>query len=635
MNAQPALREPPSGPDATHDPVDEIYKQRAAVHEARVQSYARTSRLVSYGRVATFLASACCFGVAVFAASFAPAPFFVASGVLLAVFLGLVGHHAKLDERLQRHSALVRLNELARAKRRRDWNAVPVPPLAPPPGHPNAEDLDLFGRASLFALLWSGGTAIGSRRLADWLLRPAPCDEASRRERAVEELAPLLDLRQDLVATAMTGSLDAHDVERFLAWAEGPTWLSRHPLAVATIVLLTAANVVLIALQIVGVVGEAYWLLPMVAAFIVSNLWAVRVEHVFDAAFAHHAVFRYYSELFALASSADVHDARLRELQAAMTTRGLSANRQMTHLAGLMRLADLRRSALLHLPVQVLTLWDFHVVLLVERWQRRAGHAARGWFDALASLEALATFAALRFDNPDWSFAQLDPNAHTVEATALAHPLLPSKTRVANDVEVGPPGTFLLVTGSNMSGKSTLLRAIGINVVLAQAGAPVCAARMRMPPVRLQTSMRVQDSLEQGVSFFMAAVQRLKQVVEAADAPGDTSPRDPNGQRLLLYLLDEVLQGTNTAERQIAVRSILRHLLARPAIGAVTTHDLSLADTRDLSSAARAVHFTEHIDASGQAQTMSFDYRLRPGIATSRNAIKLMQMVGLGVEEDG
>ncbi|MGH7717825.1 MAG: MutS-related protein, partial [Gemmatimonadaceae bacterium] len=201
-------------------------------------------------------------------------------------------------------------------------------------------------------------------------------------------------------------------------------------------------------------------------------------------------------------------------------------------------------------------------------------------------------------------------------------PLIARDTRVANDVTVGPPGTFLLVTGSNMSGKSTLLRAIGVNAVLAQAGAPVCAATFRLPPVAIHTSMRVQDSLERGVSHFMAELERLKEIVSAARAAG-------TGERTVLYLLDEILQGTNTAERQIAARRVIDYLLSTGAIGAVTTHDLTLTDTPGLSRASHAVHFTETVREDDGRPVMTFDYVLRPGIATSVNALRLMRIIGL------
>jgi len=202
----------------------------------------------------------------------------------------------------------------------------------------------------------------------------------------------------------------------------------------------------------------------------------------------------------------------------------------------------------------------------------------------------------------------------------MVHPYLSPSVAVPNDVRVGPTESFLLVTGSNMSGKSTLLRAIGVNVVLARAGGPVAAAQMTLPPVRLETSMRIRDSLEEGLSFFMAELRRLKTVVDAARAPGTP----------VLYLLDEILQGTNTAERQIAARTVIRGLLDAGAIGAITTHDLTLATAPDLASRAHAVHFQETFGRDKDGPTLSFDYLLREGLATSTNALALMELVGLG-----
>ena len=195
--------------------------------------------------------------------------------------------------------------------------------------------------------------------------------------------------------------------------------------------------------------------------------------------------------------------------------------------------------------------------------------------------------------------------------------------RLANDVEVGPSSSFLLVTGSNMSGKSTLLRSVGLNVLLAQAGGPVCASQCRLPPTEIATSMRVADSLARGVSFYMAELQRLKQVVDHADRLRDES------SRTLLYLLDEILLGTNSAERHIAVVRVMHHLLEAHTIGAISTHDLSLADSEELAGACQPVHFREQIVTRDGCDEMTFDFVLRPGVATTTNALKLLEMVGL------
>jgi DNA mismatch repair ATPase MutS len=294
----------------------------------------------------------------------------------------------------------------------------------------------------------------------------------------------------------------------------------------------------------------------------------------------------------------------------------------MRSLNRILGFAELRSgAAILHFPIQAFTLWDFHVLFALERWRRRSGSHVRDWLEALADMDAASSLATARRDNPGWAMPEIQ-NERVVEAEALAHPLIADDRRVANDVRVGPPGTLLLVTGSNMSGKSTLLRAIGLNVVLAQAGGCVCATRLRLPACDVQSSIRVQDSLELGLSYFMAALARLKGVVDAAEAA--------RSDRVLLYLLDEILQGTNSAERSIAVRAVARHLLDAAAIGVMTTHDLNLANEEPLKSSAALVHFTETVDDGGN---MGFDYRLRNGLATSRNALRLMQLIGISLKE--
>ena len=255
----------------------------------------------------------------------------------------------------------------------------------------------------------------------------------------------------------------------------------------------------------------------------------------------------------------------------------------MDRLERLTVLSDVRRG-LIFFFVQVLTLWDFHLAARFEAWQRDAGPAVRGWLDALGEVEALCSLAALAHAQPEWAWPRVgagsgqegDEGADAFRAIALGHPLIPGDRRVGNDVEVGPPGTFLLVTGSNMSGKTTLIRAIGVNAVLAEAGGPVCARSLAMPPVRLATSIVIEDSLEDGVSFFMAELLRLKRVVDAAAADASESGGSGAGGRRLLYLLDEVLRGTNSAERRVAIQRVLGRLLDLGAIGAITTHDLQI-----------------------------------------------------------
>jgi DNA mismatch repair ATPase MutS len=345
---------------------------------------------------------------------------------------------------------------------------------------------------------------------------------------------------------------------------------------------------------------------------------AHRIETTLDLAGAGQSALGRYAGLLEHAVAVPSSSPRLAAIRQRLSAAGKPAPRCMRKLNRILGYGEFRRSAaLLHLPIQALTLWDFHVMFALDRWRRANGAHVREWLQAVGELDALALFASVRRDNPEWAFPEFGSES-TIEGEAVGHPLIPDDRRVANDVTVGPPGTLLLITGSNMSGKSTLLRAIGLNVVLAQTGGCVCARRFRMPPADLQSSIRVQDSLELGLSYFMAALARLKGVVDAAE-------HEREG-RVLVYLLDEILQGTNSAERSIAVRAVARHLLEAGAIGAMTSHDLALAAEEPLDDAARLVHFTEIVDAHGG---MAFDYKLRPGLATSRNALRLMQLIGI------
>ena len=256
-----------------------------------------------------------------------------------------------------------------------------------------------------------------------------------------------------------------------------------------------------------------------------------------------------------------------------------------------MALSDVRHTAWLFVPLHTLTSWDLHVWWLIERWRRRHGADVRRWLEAVGRIDAAGGLAALAFDQPQWAFPVVDPTASVIDGRGVGHPLLADAVRVANDVQLGPPGRFLLITGSNMSGKSTLLRAIGLNVVLAHAGGPTCATAFRLPRLALHTSMRVSDSLELGLSLFMASLVRLQQIVHAA--------RIATADRRVCFLLDEVLQGTNSAERQIAVRTVVDHLLGCEAIGAVTTHDLELARDAAFTAHADSFHLQETLAGSG------------------------------------
>jgi hypothetical protein len=491
-----------------------------------------------------------------------------------------------------------------------------------------ADDLDVLGHASLLHLLGSASTPAGQATLRRWLLTPAAPEVARERQAAVAELAPEVDFRDELAVNGRYVAASQNTYEQFLRWAESEQWLSARPWMIWLSRILPALTVGLLVAQLAGLVGFPYWLLGIVANLLVTRLTGKQVEGILTQVSDRQRVFGPYGVLFALVTGRPFTAPALCHLQARLTSSSLRADAEMRSLGRIVDFAHVRRS-MLGPVIQVFLLWNLHSLWLLEGWQRRAGKQAREWLVALGELEALAALATLSYDHPDWAFPELvEDGERVLSARALGHPLLPEGICVRNDVAIGPPGMFLLVTGSNMSGKSTLLRAVGLNVVLAQAGGPACAASLRLPPVALATSIRVRDSLEEGVSYFMAELRRLKAVVDEAGRVRD------EGERTLLFLLDEILHGTNTGERQIAARRVIRHLLALGATGAVSTHDLTLADAPQLAAISTPVHFTEQFTRGADGPAMRFDYTLRPGIATSTNALKLMEIVGLPAEGD-
>jgi hypothetical protein len=548
-----------------------------------------------------------------------------ALGLALIAFVFLVVWHRRVRGRERWLRALTEVNRVVLARLDRDWKALPrTPETSTEADHPYAQDLDVCGDASLLRLLTTVTVPPGQATLREWLLKPAPWEEVLLRQEAVRELAPQVDLRQRFEVTGrLLDPPDSPSLEEFLSWAEEEPWLPRHPWMRVGALVLPVLSAGLMVMYLRGPLHGPWWLFSLAAAFALASTHRRRIHSLMDAASGGQERFGRYAALMALFLETEAEAPILRTLRGRVSSGNHGAPTELRRLGRLVGWADVRLSGMAHGPLQALLAWDIHVLGALERWKRRAGPHVRNWLGGLGELEALLALAALSADHPDWCFPVMTSSGDpTVRARGLGHPLLPPSTCVCNDVEVGPPGSFLFVTGSNMSGKSTLLRAIGINSVLAQAGAPVCAREMTLTPLAVQTSMRTADSLSEGVSQYMAELKRIQRVVKGA--------RDANG---VLYLLDEPLQGTNEAERRVANRTILGHLLQAGAIGAVATHDLQLDGTPRLEKAARAVHLEGQVREGETGPQLTFDYRLRPGRATSTNALALLRAVGLGEVE--
>ena len=558
--------------------------------------------------------------------------FTIASLLGIAFFVAAAVHET-YERRRKTLSLLLDYCDESIARINRDWKKIRVSKITAPSDRVAvAHDLDLFGSCSLFQLLGTVQLPAGIESLRQWISYPETPDTISKRQIAVAELSEHLDwierfhLRCRLLAASPSGPsalirwASANNDFRFAGFLGAVGFLG--PIAVVLALIGFASGIIN-----PFVAGCIFVGVPAIN-FLLSVIFIGGIHETFTSISSKHREVEHYRTIFSMVAGHDSDSEYLIDLKKRMVTENHDARVHLNTLGLIVWAANLRRHGILflvYLFLQFVCLWDVHVLGWLERWRKRNSEYVADWFDALGDWEAVTALAQFKACNPHWVFPNCDSKEPTpfFAAKHLGHPLLRESDRVANDVNVGPPGKVMLVTGSNMSGKSTLLRSIGQNAVLAQMGSVVCAHELSMTPMRIESSMRIHDSLADGVSFFMAELKRLKQIVDLAD--------DYKTEKVtLLYLLDEILQGTNSRERHIAVDRVVKHMIAAGAIGAVSTHDLELAGADGLESACNVVHFREHFfEANGQKQ-MTFDYKMRQGIAPTTNALKLLDLVGLG-----
>ncbi len=559
-------------------------------------------------------------------------PSWIAAGATFCGFVVVVGVHDWIDRRRETESTRRDLLRHQFARFQRRWADVPVLDVEPTEAfRATAADLDLFSHGGLYTFVCRAHTPIGRSLLRDWFCSPASPDEIKNRQLAVEHLATDEELREQLDLHGRLLSESRAGPTAFVEWAEGPRWSAARPWLGWLTLVLTCLMAATMMLTLAGMLPKYGLIIMMVLVgvnVLVNSLVVGGVHELLNSITAGRHEVTHYASLFNGVDGLADQPPKLGELKARMHVGG-DFSIALTRLMRIVRLGNGRHSSAFAIPyyfVQILFFWDCHVLRWLEAWQAQYGKSIRGWVQSVGELESLCSLAAVVADHPQWSFPTVQADRELFSAEQLGHPLLPPATCCRNDTTLGPPGSFLLVTGSNMSGKSTLLRSVGVNAVLALAGGPVCADALEMPYVELATSMRVTDSLNDGVSFFLAELQRLKEIVDQARSLGHDDSDNP---RKLLFLLDEILQGTNSAERHIAVAKIIEHLVAEPAIGAVSTHDLELADSPTIRQRCQTVHFREQFHDDGTHKSMTFDYQLRTGVSPTTNALKLLALVGL------
>lgn len=590
-----------------HDPSTES-QLRLQRHGAERDRLAERERRLSWSRLACIVVALALVWIGLdsgwFAAWWACLP--------IGFFVVLVVLHDRTARQRQRAERAVRFYERALARLENRWQGGGAGGEAyRPAGHLYADDLDLFGPGSLFELLCLARTRAGEATLAQWLLSPAAPTTVAARQRAIGELAPRLELREELAVLGddVRAGLEP---EALLAWSQAPADLgSGWPGRLAVFLVVAAA--ITLGLWASEVTSALPFLAAASAEAGFALYWRRRVRQVLTAVDRPTRDLRLLEATLRRIEDEPWSDVHLVALQRDLTADGQRASERIDALRRIVDRLDMRKNELFA-PVSALLLWGTHGAFAVERWKRANGGCVGRWLEVVGEVEALQCLAAYAYENPQHVFPQWSEESPCLTAEALGHPLLPP-TCVRNDVHLGSDRRVLIVSGSNMSGKSTLLRAVGISIVLAQAGAPVRAQRLSLSPLAVAASMRIVDSLQTGTSHFYAEILRLRQVVEQT-----------NGPLPVLYLLDEILHGTNSHDRRIGAAAVVRELVQRGALGLVTTHDLALAAIADDPALAGAnVHFEDRLEDG----VMVFDYQMRDGVVRHSNALELMRSVGL------
>jgi MutS domain V/MutS domain III len=482
--------------------------------------------------------------------------------------------------------------------------------------HVYADDLDLFGRGCLFELLSTARMPMGENRLAQWLLSPSTVQALIERQAFVAELNPKLDLREQLAVTGEDLRVRLNP-ESLTEWCEGEPLLEKTALRIITLALAFAAAASLFYYFATAI----YW--PLLSILLVEALVYSRLNKravaVISEVNANAEGLELFSKILQRIEQEPFASPRLQRLAAELKQAPEQASRDIRRFARIVYWIDGRDSLLgriLDLPM----LYTIQTALAAEAWRKQHGHRMRFWIDVVAEMEALLSLATYSFEHPADRFPELMSAVGTPPIFAgedLGHPLIPAARCVPNHVRLDAETRVLLVSGSNMSGKSTLLRTVGINTVLALSGAPIRGKSLRLTPLSLGTRLRSTDSLQEGRSTFYTEVLRIRQVLDLT-----------SGERPILFLFDELLDGTNSHDRRIGAESLLRAFLDRGAIGVVTTHDLALTEMdKTLGAVVRNVHFQDYVENG----LMRFDYKLRDGVVTRSNALELMRLAGLNV----
>lgn len=613
--------------------IQKKYEKRAHRYGQLLQKQEKLERLISNLRLTIFIV-----GLSIIVLTYMQdryLDFLTALLLFIGFFIYLVFRHGRLKEKIKSTIILRDLNTHSLQRLRGEWNTFEDDGGEfKDKNHSYIEDLDIFGRNSLFQWINTAQTFRGRQKLAALLAGDVGnCNDIRERQEAVSELATKFTWRQRFIAYGKLAFMDSKqykeklgDPQYLINWGKEKNEVFSD---LGVIVLCRVSPLITTILVILGFgMDKISWFWPASALLVQATLLKYHRKEcaqIFKLAEQYAADLKVYYQMLKHLEKYSFKASYLQEIKKGIRdSQGREVYKQIERLSVLIAPITSRRNAF-YAFFNIVALRDFQYMIALEKWKQQSGQALGEWFDALAEMEVLASLAVIRFENPDWGmptvFAAQEAQANETNkavfvAVALGHPLLPAEKRKHNDLIFKDKEKVLLITGSNMSGKSTLLRTAGINLVLAYAGAPVCARSFQASLMSIYTCMRISDNLEENISSFYAELLRIKQIVQKAES----------GERVF-FLLDEVFKGTNSLDRHTGAKVLINKLSQTNSLGLVSTHDLELCDLAQENERVVNYHFQEYY----QDGKIYFDYQLRPGPSTTRNALHLMKLAGIDV----
>lgn len=592
----------------------QIYETRATDFQTEAEVLKAKYAKFSFVRLLAFLVA---IGVIIFAFSQHIFAAVIALVIFLVAFSKFVNWHQDIQREQKHNKVLSKINRDEIAAQNMDWTAYHPGTEFQDPLHANSIDMDLFGPFSFFQFTCRASTAIGKEELAKMLLSPAKTAVILERQAAISELKEKLDWRQNFQAYGATASDQLEHVKILKDWLHDPVFVKDSKGLVAAMYLMPLWILLAVFLSIYYIPWQMGILFLIVPGWILKKkLDQVNETHVRTT----HAekMLSVYGKLMAHIEKEEFTSPRLKALRKQFVTGDRTASKAIGRLSYLIRQLNVRYNPFAIL-LNIIMLWDLRYVRHLEIWKEEWRNEMPSWFDALKEFEALSSFATLWYNNPHWVMPQIHEE-QMLKAEALGHPLIAADKMVANDFQSPVSGHIKLVTGSNMAGKSTFLRTVGLNIILAMSGSPVCAKRMDLPQLQVYSSMRTQDALHESTSSFYAELKRLKAIIEAVEAKDN-----------IYFLLDEILKGTNSNDRHTGSKALIKQLIESGGGGIIATHDLELG-LLEAQYGGAVENLCMEVEVN--KDELVFDYTVKKGVSQSFNATHLMRNMGIKIKTE-